>query len=219
MPQKVVRKYQERYSQGGKVIHRAELLADSDYTILGRYQGVLRGLYNYYCMATNVSRRMGKLKWLLEFSLTKTLAHKHKISVNQVYEKYQAPFLDTTVLRAVIDRPGKEPLASIFGGIPFERKPEGMGIVDLDTTRAWFKPGGQRSEAVQRLMADKCELCGETGPLYAHHIRKLADIDRPGRRPKATWEKIMAARKRKTLMVCLKCHDDIHAGRHDGHAT
>ena len=218
MPQKVVRKYRDRLSDGGKVIHRAELLQDTDYTILERYQGVLRGLYNYYCMATNVSRRMGKLKWILESSLTKTLAHKLKISVTQVYEKYRALLLDTKVLRVVVNRPGREPLISLFGGISFERKPEGMGTIDLDTTRAWFKPGGKRSEVVQRLVAARCELCGTEGPLQAHHIRKLADIDRPGRRPKATWEKIMAARKRKTLMVCEKCHQDIHAGQHDGSA-
>jgi predicted HNH restriction endonuclease len=51
-----------------------------------------------------------------------------------------------------------------------------------------------------------------------HHVRKLADIDRPGRRPKADLEKIMSARKRKTLVVCGRCHDDIHAGRYDGHS-
>jgi group II intron reverse transcriptase/maturase len=216
MPQKVVRKYMDRYSQGDTITHSAELLQDRDYTILERYQGVLRGLYNFYCMATNVSRRMGTLKWILETSLTKTLAHKLKISVSQVYEKYRALFLDRKVLRVIVNRPGKEPLVSLFGGIPFEREPEGMGVVDLDTTRAWFKPGNKRSEVVQRLVAEKCELCGAKEPVQAHHIRKLADIDRPGRRPKAPWEKIMAARKRKTLMVCSECHKDIHAGRYDG---
>jgi len=218
MPQKVVRKYRELYSQNGKVHHRAELIPDKDYTILERYQGVLRGLYNYYCMATNVSRRMGKIKWILQTSLTKTLASKLKISVSQVYQKYRATFLEMEVLRVIIERPGREPLISHFGGIPLERKPEGMGIVDLDTTRTWFKPGTNRSEAVQRLVAEKCELCDAEEPLQAHHIRKLADIDRPGRRPRAPWEKIMSARKRKTLMVCKKCHEDIHAGRYDGSA-
>lgn len=48
-----------------------------------------------------------------------------------------------------------------------------------------------------------------------HHIRKLADIDRPGRRPRQPWEKIMAARRRKSIPVCGECHDDIHAGRYD----
>jgi len=218
MPQKVVRKYLDRFSEGGRITHRAELLQDRDYTILERYQGVLRGLYNFYCMATNVSRRMGNIKWILEVSLTKTLAHKLKISVTQVYEKYQVSLQDTKVLQVVVNRPDKEPLISIFGGIPFERKPEGIGVVDLDTTRAWFKPGGKRSEAVLRLVVGRCELCEAKEPLQAHHIRKLADIDRPGRRPKAPWEKIMAARKRKTLMVCKKCHGDIHAGRYDGSA-
>jgi len=218
MPQKVVSKYLDRFSISGTVSHRTELLHDTDYTIVERYQGVLRGLYNYYCMATNVSRRMGKIKWILETSLTKTLAHKLQISVSKVYEKYQAPFLDTKVLRAVIARHGKEPLISIFGGIQFTRNPEGMGVIDPDATLAWFKPGGKRSEAVQRLLAEKCELCGVQEPLQAHHIRKLADIDRPGRRPKTPWEKIMSSRKRKTLMVCSKCHKDIHAGRYDGSA-
>jgi hypothetical protein len=49
-----------------------------------------------------------------------------------------------------------------------------------------------------------------------HHIHKLSDIDRPGRRPKELWEKIMAARLRKKLPVCRDCHAQIHGGRYDG---
>jgi hypothetical protein len=48
MPRGVVSKYRSRYSNGGKVTDRAELLNDSVYTIMQRYQGVLTGLYNYY---------------------------------------------------------------------------------------------------------------------------------------------------------------------------
>src|SRR5438105_1857332 len=75
---------------------------------------------------------------------------------------------------------------------------------------------GKRSEAVQRLLADRCEPCEGPGPLQAHHIHKLADIDRPGRPPKANWEKVMSARRREALMVCKECHDDIRAGIYDG---
>ena len=49
-----------------------------------------------------------------------------------------------------------------------------------------------------------------------HHIRRLSDIDRPGRRPKARWERIMSARRRKAIPVCKGCHGGIHAGRYDG---
>ena len=56
-------------------------------------------------------------------------------------------------------------------------------------------------------------------PVQMHHIRKLADIDRPGRRPKAKWEKIMAARRTKDDRCLQGCHETIHAGRYDGPST
>jgi group II intron reverse transcriptase/maturase len=220
MPRTVVQKYLQRYSKKGKIIHRAELMAESDYTILQRYQSVLRGIYNFYCMTTNVSRRMGYIKWILETSLTKTLASKYKCTVTDIYRKYRTvDKLGRKMLRVVIERPDKKPLIATFGGIPFERIPEGMRDTDFRFEQAWFAPGSDRSEVVQRLFAGKCELCeweGQVEKLQVHHIRKLADIDRPGRRPKANWEKIMSARKRKTLVVCKDCHNAIHAGRHDG---
>src|SRR5262249_18912324 len=216
MPQKVVHRYRERFSKKEKILHRAELLADTDYTILQRYQAVLRGVYNFYCAAINVGRRMQKIKWILETSLTKTLAHKHKCSVTEIYKRHQVSILDSKMLRVIVPRQDKEPLVSVFGGISFKRIPNGMGPADTGFETKWFAAGGQRSEVVQRLLAEKCELCGAEGPTEVHHIRKLADIDRPGRRPKATWEKIMSARKRKTLVVCGDCHDAITFGKHDG---
>ena len=94
-----------------------------------------------------------------------------------------------------------------------------MGVVDFRFALAWHKQANRCSEVVQRLLAGKCELCGIEGePVQVHYIRKLADIDRPGRRPKASWEKIMSARKRKTLVACADCHRTIHAGRYDGPA-
>ncbi len=58
MPSKVVGKYRNLYSKGGKVIHRAGLLADTDYTILQRYQAVLAGVYNFYWVRSLVCARM-----------------------------------------------------------------------------------------------------------------------------------------------------------------
>jgi hypothetical protein len=217
MPREVVQKYQQRFSRRGKVTHRADLLSDTDYTIVQRYQAVLKGLYNYYCMAVNVARRMGRVKWILQTSLTKTLASKFKCKVRKIYKKYQVVFLGRKELRVTIKWPDKEPLIAVFGGFPLERIPEGMGPVVFSFGSAWFSPSGNRSEVVQRLLAERCELCGKEGvPIEMHHIRKLADIDRPGRRPKENWERIMSARKRKTLAVCGECHDEIHAGRYNG---
>jgi len=219
MPRKVVQKYRSLYSKKGKVQHRTELLPETDYTIVQRYQSVLKGLYNYYCMAVNVSKQMGYIKWVLETSLTKTLASKFRCKVSEIYKRYQVTWLDRKELRVTIERPNKEPLIAVFGGFAFERNPEGLGAVDFRFETAWFLPSGKRSEVVQRLLFGKCELCGEEDePVAVHHIRQLRDIDRPGRRPKANWEKIMAARRRKTLVVCGRCHWAIHEGVYDGPA-
>src|SRR5262249_5975691 len=130
MPQKVVREYLQRFSEMGKIIPRVELTADTDYTIIQRYQAILRGIYNFYCMAINVGNngRMGYIRWALEQSLTKTLACKLKCGVSEVFRKYQVSILGRKMLRVVIERPDKEPLVAVFGGFPFERIPEGMGV-------------------------------------------------------------------------------------------
>jgi len=124
MPRKVIQKYRDRYCKAGKVLHKAELVSDTDYTILQRYQAVLRGLYNYYCMAVNVGTRMGHIKWVLQVSLTKTLAHKFKCSVPAIYRKYLVVEDGSRMLRVEVTRPDKPPLVATFGGFPMERKPK-----------------------------------------------------------------------------------------------
>jgi predicted HNH restriction endonuclease len=41
-----------------------------------------------------------------------------------------------------------------------------------------------------------------------HHIRKLADL-----KGKSWWERQMIERKRKTMVLCRECHDELHAGK------
>jgi len=45
-------------------------------------------------------------------------------------------------------------------------------------------------------------------PKYLHHVRKLKDV-----KEKEGWERIMIARKRKTMILCIECHDLLHAGK------
>jgi group II intron reverse transcriptase/maturase len=222
MPRKAVAKILSQYSQKGRITHRMELDPEDDHTIINRYQSVLRGLYNFYCMATNVSRRMYHVKYILETSLTKTLAHKHRLTVNQVYQKYRSinRVDNLLTLEVIIERQGKEPLVATFGGFPIRRKPEGLGTIDFQFREAWYAPsGGRRAEIIQRLLHGKCELCGADGPLTRiamHHVRALKDLETPGRPAKPSWQHVMSARKRKSLAVCQDCHTAIHAGRYDG---
>jgi hypothetical protein len=44
-------------------------------------------------------------------------------------------------------------------------------------------------------------------------VRALKDLQRHGRAERPEWVKRMAARRRKTLVVCRRCHVDITHGR------
>lgn len=72
---------------------------------------------------------------------------------------------------------------------------------------------GGRTELIKRLTADTCELCGSRKDIEVHHIRKLADLKVKGKSAPPAWVQIMAARQRKTLVVCRECHTAIHNGR------
>ncbi|WP_338019553.1 HNH endonuclease [Saccharothrix deserti] len=56
-------------------------------------------------------------------------------------------------------------------------------------------------------------MCERTGKVQVHHIRKLADLDKLGQPDRPVWAVVMAKRRRKSLVVCQHCHDEIHAGR------
>jgi len=73
-----------------------------------------------------------------------------------------------------------------------------------------------RSQVVDRLLAQKCELCGSKHKIEVHHIRKLSDLQKKGSQPYPEWKKRMIARQRKTLVVCQSCHNKIHYGKYDG---
>jgi len=217
MPVDVVKNIESANRRNGKVIHRSAMLHDSDYTIVQRFQAVFRGIYNYFCLASNISLRMGRIRWTLEQSLVKTLAGKSRTKVCVIYKRYRSISPDgLKQLQVVIKRDGKKPLVATFAGFHINRVRKAATLPDFSIRRAWFNFGNRRSEVVNRLLSDKCEICGKRGDMEVHHIRKLSDIDRPGRRPRTVSERIMSARRRKTLVVCVDCHREIHAGQYDG---
>ena len=82
IPEDVIQAKRKRYLRDGKPIHRPELLNDSEYDIIIRYQGEYRGLVNYYGLAQNLAQ-LGYIRWTMETSLLKTLASKNKTSTKR----------------------------------------------------------------------------------------------------------------------------------------
>ena len=169
------------YQKGGKPIHRAERLNDDVFSIIAGYQLEFRGIADYYRLAYNLSTRLNRLRWVLEQSLTKTLASKLRISVPKVYERYQRTIHTERgpykVLRVEVRRKGKKPLVAQWGGVSLARC---KGAVLNDRPKsAW---NTNRTELLQRLLADRCELCGSQEGVQVHHVRSLKDLKRKGRK-------------------------------------
>lgn len=213
VPADVIERHCRRYMRNGKPAHRNELLFNDDFTIIDRYQSEFRGVVQYYLLASNVSH-LGRLKWVMQQSLAKTLAAKHKMPRRRLIRKYQTTtrtkYGTLACLKVVVERSdGKPPLVAQFGGIPLRRKRQAVLVDSLPLMHR----GPGRSELVKRLLADECELCGSTLKVEVHHVRKLKDLNIKGRRLKPKWMETMAALRRKTLVVCRICHMDIHHGR------
>lgn len=211
VPPDVVQAKRQRYLQHGKAIHRKELTGDSVYSIVAQYPQEYRGVVEYYRMAYNL-HQFNRLKWVMERSLTQTLAHKLRISVSQVYRRYEATLQtdqgSCVGLKIMVERQaGRTPLVAKWGGITLARNTK--AVLNDRPLYIW----GSRTELEQRLLAEICELCGSQENIQVHHVRALKDLRRKGQAERPMWMKVMAARRRKTLVLCRVCHTDVHAGR------
>lgn len=212
VPRKVIEEKCRLCKKGEKTVYRSELLNDDDFTIIARFQSEYRGLVNYYALAYNLSTRVSKLRITMEQTLTKTLAHKYKTSVKRIYGKYGARIKTDgpegktrKVLKVERTREGKKPLVAMWGGISLKWNPSAK-LVDGER-RIW----NTRSELIQRLLANECEYCGSTEELEVHHLRRVIANKEKGTVPK--WLQIMRARRRKTMVLCRVCHEDVTYGR------
>jgi hypothetical protein len=214
VPANVVKAKCAHYMKRGQPARRTQVMNMDDYTIVSIYGAEYRGIVQYYLLASDVYR-LNRLNWVMETSMLKTLAGKHRSTVCKTAAKYKAK-VDTryglrTCFEARIERTGgRKPLVARYGGIPL--RPQKKAVLrDHQPGRA-VGP----KELITRLLANRCEICERSGNVQVHHIRKLADLDkildRSGPTDMPAWASIMAKRRRKALVVCQYCHDNIHAG-------
>jgi group II intron reverse transcriptase/maturase len=210
IPDDVIQTKRKRYLRDGKVVHRTELMNDSEYDIITRYQWEYRGLVEYYGMTQNL-KKLGYLGYTMETSLLKTIARKSETSLVKTLKRLrtttQTPHGPRRSLKLTIQRAGKKPLVAMFGGLTLRRKD---AVFKDQVTTQYVRT---RSEIVERLLNDTCEVCGSKERIEMHHVRKLADLNKKGKREKPLWMKVMISRKRKSIPLCQRCHDDIHHNR------
>jgi group II intron reverse transcriptase/maturase len=198
------------YLRRGKPAERPWLVNEHDYTIVTTYGAEHRGIVQYYLLAVDV-RKLFRLQWVMETSMLKTLAEKHRSSVSKMARKYastiQTPEGPRKCFEATITGSRGKSLVARFGGVPLKRQKNAV-LIDREVIPT-YRRGKQ---LIGRLLAGTCEVCGQTEGADVHHIGKLADLER-SRHPLPAWAQLMVRRRRKTLVVCLTCHNTIHASQ------
>jgi len=184
----------------GKIEPRARkyLYRCTNLEIVDTYNSELRGICNYYGLASNFAR-LDYFAYLMEYSCLKILAAKHSTTSRKTVDKF---------------RDGKG-----SWGIPYNTKKGAkrrgfanfMDCKESDTFNDTIisyalRHSSNRTTLESRLAAKVCELCEKTDiPLEMHHVNKVKNL-----KGKQHWERVMIAKRRKTLAVCKDCHHKIH---------
>lgn len=185
-----------------KPICRRKLIRLSDLEILSVYNSELRGICNYYGLASNYTR-LSYFAYLMEYSCLKTLASKHQTTTSKIRKRFK----DGRGGWCIVYTTRKGEQRTYFAkyqdcksvAYAADRIPE-------LSLRYWHTSNSLES----RLKAKRCEYCGTTDSMRyeIHHVNKLRNLQ-----GKAMWERLMIARRRKTLVLCEECHHKLHHGR------
>jgi hypothetical protein len=189
-----------KQTHDGKIEHiaRKYLYRCTNLEIVDTYNSELRGICNYYGIASNFIS-LNYFAYLMEYSCLKTLAGKHKSTSKKIREQF--------------------PTGNGGWGIPYDTAKgqkhrtfakytdcKGSNSFNDVIVEYAIRHAGTKTTLEKRLAAQVCELCGKTNiPLAMHHVNKVKNL-----KGKQYWEIVMIAKKRKTLAVCKGCHHKIH---------
>ena len=179
---------------------RSGLIFNDDLEILDRYNRETVGFCNYYLIANNCVV-LHNFRYIMEYSMYKTFAGKYRSTVRKINKKYRRNKLFTVKYeqKGVIK-------SRTFYKTSFKRRTTAFnGSCDIEP---YSIADVSRTNLTDRLKAEKCELCGAEGKLIMHHVRNLKDL-----KGKESWERLMSARKRKTIALCPSCHRLRHLGK------
>lgn len=178
---------------------RTKLIHLSDLEIVTAFNAELRGICGFYSLAVDYAH-LNYFSYLMEYSCLKTMAAKHKTSVPHIINDNQ----DGHGHWGVAYRTQSGQQRRYFVKYHMCKNNVCSDTIPMQTTYIVYA----RSSLETRLKTEVCEMCGKTGEkLEFHHVNKVKNL-----KGKHFWERMMIARRRKTLAVCKECHHKIHNG-------
>ncbi len=183
-------------------IHRRQFVNNDDLEIFSIYNAEIRGIYEYYKQAENVNN-LHKYLYVMKFSLLKTLANKYKTSVRDISNRYK---VDGKLAVKYETKKGEKIRFFYDEGFKRFKVPSTNAKVDYKENIMMYS---STTSLIDRLKAKKCEWCHKKDvDIEIHHVKRLKDT-----KGKSNVERMMIARNRKTLALCVECHDKLHAGK------
>lgn len=175
-------------------LHRGKLMHKDVLAITSQFNAEIRGLYNYYCLAENVSV-LHNFYFIMKGSFLKTLAAKGDTSCNKIRKKYGQ---NGIISIPYMTKDGPKQCEFYHDGFA---KKSTLPSLSADTLPQYVKYAKPNSLA-RRLKAGICELCGaETKEIHMHHVRRLKDLT-----GKNELELKMMQMRRKSIALCPECY-------------
>lgn len=180
-----------------KSIHRGFLVNKTDVEIVSKYNAEIRGLYNYYRLAVNVSV-LNNFYFITKGSMIRTFSCKYKTSFKRIEKRLTKDGVFGVQYTA---KSGIKRCEFYHDGFTMQRADNDVGIDTLPQYRKYDKP----NSLARRLRAGVCEKCqARVDEIHMHHVRKLKDLTGANE-----FEALMLSRRRKSLALCKACFEEL----------
>lgn len=176
---------------------RGSMIGNKVEDIVAQYNTEIRGFYNYYAIANNISTIGHSFGYIMEYSMYKTIAQKLNLTMSQAKLKF---LKDKKFIVPFTGKNGEVRYRIFYDGGFKRKEPFNGSIVDYIPNTA-FVP---KLSLMERLKTGTCEICGNKGDLIMHHVRNLNQL-----KADSPWNAIMIKKRRKTLAICESCNEVI----------
>ncbi len=183
-----------------KALHRGFLMNKAEVEIVSKYNSEIRGIYNYYRLASNVSV-LGVFRWWMETSMLKTFAAKYNSSINKIK---MGRVKNNVFTVEYTTKSGVKQCEFHHDRLIKMNEP----APDFSDILPQYRRYDMQNSLAARLRRENCELCGcNTDSITMHHVKSLKSLK--GNTPS---EMLMMQKRRKTLALCDSCFEQVSKG-------
>lgn len=187
----------------GKPLAKLAWVNEDVHILILRFNSILTGIFNYYSFVDNFAT-LGRIQFILQHSLAKTLCNKLKIRNRyQLFKKYGPSLKWETTMNKKTKTSELKLRAPKGGWVRNTRKFLVNPPVDL--YGIYYKRYTRSS------LNNSCSICNSYLKVEMHHVKHLKKINKK----LSGFTAQMAKINRKQIPVCRVCHLDIHYGKYD----